>query len=64
LSHDVYVWQRVWNQPVREALVEHAANFQNLVVLKAVISWHEKQPQIIRVPLDYQGPAGWGWKLL
>ena len=53
LSEDVYVWQRDWNQPVREAVAQYASNFESLVVLNAEVSWREKQPQVIRVPLDY-----------
>jgi hypothetical protein len=53
LSEDAYVWQRDWNQPVREAVAQYASNFESLVVLNAEVSWHEKKPQVIRVPLDY-----------
>jgi hypothetical protein len=53
LSEDAYVWQRDWNQPVREAVAQYASNFESLVVLSAEVSWHEKKPQVIRVPLDY-----------
>jgi hypothetical protein len=53
LSHEAYVWQRDWNQPVRESVTQHASNFEGLVVLNAEVSWHEKQPQVIRVPIDY-----------
>ena len=53
LSEDAYVWQREWNQPVREAVEQYAANFESFVVLNSEVSWHEKQPQVIRVPVDY-----------
>jgi hypothetical protein len=53
LSEDAYVWQRDWNQPVREAVAQYAFNFESLVVLQAEVSWREKQPQVIHVPLDY-----------
>jgi hypothetical protein len=53
LSEDAYVWQRDWNQPVREAVAQYSSNFESLVVLNAEVSWREKQPQVIRVPLDY-----------
>ena len=53
LPHDVYVWQRAWNEPVREAVVRHATNFQTLVVLGAEVTWKDKLPQPTRVALDY-----------
>jgi hypothetical protein len=53
LSQDVYVWQRDWNQPVREALAEHASNFQEIIALKADVTWRKGQPQLAQVALDY-----------
>lgn len=54
LRHEVYVWQRAWTQPVREAVAEHATNFAALAVLKAEVSWKAKKPQLVRVALDYE----------
>ena len=53
LAHEAYVWQRAWTEPVREAIKQHASRFSGLTVLNAEISWKDKQPQVIRVPLDY-----------
>ena len=53
LSQDVYVWQRNWNQAVRDAISEHGSNFETLVALKAEVSWHAKRPEFIQVPMDY-----------
>jgi hypothetical protein len=53
LTHEVYVWQRAWTEPVRDAIAQHASRFSGLTVLSAEISWKGKQPQVIRVPLDY-----------
>ena len=53
LAHEAYVWQRVWNQPVRDAIKQHASQFAGLTVLNAEVSWKGEQPQVIRVPLDY-----------
>ena len=53
LPHDVYVWQRAWNDPVREAVIHHATNFETLVVLGAEVTWKDKVPQTTRVALDY-----------
>ena len=53
LTHEAYVWQRAWTQPVRDAVKQHAAQFGGLTVLNAEVSWKNRQPQVIRVPLDY-----------
>lgn len=53
IRHEAYVWQRVWTGPVREAVVQHGTNFAALAMLKAEVSWKEKKPQVVRVPLDY-----------
>jgi hypothetical protein len=48
LRQEVYVWQRAWTQPVRDAVSQHATNFAEIAVLKAEISWKDKQPQLTR----------------
>jgi hypothetical protein len=53
LTHEAYVWQRVWTEPVRDAIKQHGSRFSGLTVLSAEVSWKGKQPQVIRVPLDY-----------
>jgi hypothetical protein len=53
LSHEAYVWQRAWTEPVRDAITQHASAFSGLTVLNAEVSWNDQQPQLIRVPLDY-----------
>lgn len=53
LRHEVYVWQRAWTQPVREAVALRATNFAELVPLKAEISWTDGKPQLTRVAVDY-----------
>jgi hypothetical protein len=53
VRHEVYVWQRAWTQPVRDAVAQHATNFAEIVALKAEISWKEdKRPQLTRVAVD------------
>jgi hypothetical protein len=55
LRHDVYVWQRAWTKPVRDAVTQHATNFAELAVLKAEISWKtNRQPQLARANVDYE----------
>jgi len=58
LTHSAYVWQRSWTEPVREAVVQHGAEFDELVVLGAEVSWKDKQPQATRVGVDYSALAG------
>lgn len=64
LQHEVYIWQRVWSQPVLDAVSEHATNFAALTALKAEISWKAGKPQIARAAVDYRAlirsgrPAG------
>src|SRR5439155_8109767 len=53
LRQEVYVWQRDWNPAVHEAVVRRATNFPRLVALNTEVPWKQKQPQLIRVPLDY-----------
>jgi hypothetical protein len=53
LTHEAYVWQRAWTESVRAAITQHAARFSGLTVLSAEVSWKGKQPQVIRVLLDY-----------
>lgn len=50
---NVYIWQRNWNQGVRDAVIEHGSNFETIVALKAEVSWHAKRPELVQVPLDY-----------
>ena len=53
VRHEVYVWQRAWAEPVRNAVEQHGTNFSALAVLKAEVSWKDKKPQVTRVPVDY-----------
>lgn len=53
LRQEVYVWQRAWTEPVRNALAQHGTNFTALTVLKAEVSWNDKKPQVTRVGVDY-----------
>ena len=57
LRHEVYVWQRAWTQPVRSAVTQHAANFAEIVALKAEVSWKDRKPQLTRVAVDYPSLA-------
>jgi hypothetical protein len=54
LTNDVYVWQRAWTDPVREAIALHGTNFGELVALSAEVTWLKSGPHVVRVPLDYE----------
>ena len=55
LRHEVYVWQRAWTKPVRDAVSQHATNFAAIAVLRAEISWTtNRQPQLTRANVDYE----------
>jgi hypothetical protein len=55
LRQEVYVWQRAWTQPVREAVSQHGTNFAVITVLRAEISWTtNRQPQLTRANVDYE----------
>lgn len=55
LRQEVYVWQRAWTKPVRDAVAQHATNFAAIAVLRAEISWSSnRQPQLIRANVDYE----------
>jgi hypothetical protein len=60
LTQEVYLWQRAWNQPVREALAAHATNFAGMAALAAEVSWRAGEPVVARVPLDYAALAAAG----
>lgn len=54
LRHEAYIWQRAWSQPVRDAVTRRGTNFLSLSILKAEISWKDKQPQMARVAVAYE----------
>ncbi len=57
LRHEVYVWQRAWTEPVRDAITRHGTNFSALTWLKAEVSWKDQKPQVTRVTTDYAALA-------
>jgi len=54
LTNDVYVWQRAWNDAVKDSIDAHAASFGELIVLNAEVSWQNGRQAVARVPLDYK----------
>lgn len=53
LAQEAYVWQRAWNEPIREAVSEHAEHFSRIIALSAEVTWSGGQPRLVRVPVDY-----------
>lgn len=53
MVQQAYVWQRQWNEPVREAVAEHAAAFDRLLVLAAEIEFDAGRPRSITAPLNH-----------
>ena len=57
LTHNAYVWQRSWTDPVRNSLQEHARDFAGFIVLNAEVTWKAKQPTVIHVSIDHAALA-------
>jgi hypothetical protein len=57
LPHDIYIWQRVWNDSVIEAVTNHSPAFSNLVVLKAEITWRNGRPEVTSAHVNYPALA-------
>jgi uncharacterized protein DUF3142 len=57
LPHEVYVWQRSWNDAVIEAVTNHGSAFSNVVVLRAEIAWRDGKPEVIPARLNYPALA-------
>jgi hypothetical protein len=53
LPQDAYVWQRAWNEPVLAAVRQHAPQFAEVVALAAEVTWQKGEPNVFRVPLNY-----------
>ncbi len=53
LPQDVYVWQRAWTGPVREAVGQRGRQFGSLVVLAAEVSWTPDGPRVTHADVDY-----------
>lgn len=60
LSQEAYVWQRVWGEPVREAVGEHGRVFDGLSILGAEVAWKGGTPSVARTEVDYAQLRKWG----
>lgn len=57
LPQEAYVWQRVWNDSVVEAMTNHGAVFSNLVVLTGEVKWNAGKPELIPARANYAALA-------
>jgi hypothetical protein len=53
IRHEVYVWQRVWTEPVRQAIQTHHVAFASIVPLCAQVDWVRGEAQVTRVAVDF-----------
>jgi len=53
LPHECYIWQRVWNDDLRESIQQAKADLHGLVVLAAEIDVRPGDEKQIIVPVDY-----------
>ncbi len=55
LPQQAYVWQRVWNDPVREAVLGASLDVSGLVVLGAEVQWTREEFE--KYPVGFDGTA-------
>src|SRR5688572_17039213 len=60
MPHDVYVWQRAWNDHVREGLTTARGSMQTFVVFTGQITFGGDVPKIVKPTIDYAALAGLG----
>lgn len=53
LTHAIYVWQRVWNDDIRQAISQCAGMTDGFVALAGETMWVDGRPQVVRVSVDY-----------
>jgi len=54
ISHEVYVWQRAWNEDVASSLGRAGELAQGFTVLAAEVSWQDGRARALRVRPDYE----------
>ncbi|OGP60550.1 MAG: hypothetical protein A2V67_15190 [Deltaproteobacteria bacterium RBG_13_61_14] len=54
LPQQAYLWQRAWNDNVRQAVQAATPKLSGMVVLAAEVSWQNHQSTIVRIPIDYE----------
>src|SRR5947208_1537690 len=53
LPQEIFVWQRVWNEPVESALAKARGSVAGFAVLAAEIDLREREPRIFRPNINY-----------
>src|SRR6185436_10452690 len=57
--HEAYIWQRQWNDSVRDAIREATPTLDGFIALGAEVAWRDGQRRIVHVPVDQPGkPTG------
>ena len=54
LKHEVYLWQRLWDASVNQALKSHGASFERILFLAAEIDWRLKNDSVTLIQPDDQ----------
>ncbi|MGB1054544.1 MAG: DUF3142 domain-containing protein [Limisphaerales bacterium] len=54
LKHEVYLWQRLWDASVNQALKSHGASFERILFLAAEIDWRLKTDSVTLIQPDDQ----------
>lgn len=62
LTHEVYIWQRSWNENVRQAVAQARASSVGFVPLAAQIAWRDGRPAVTWPEVDWK-LAGNGHRL-
>ncbi len=52
IPHQAYIWQRLHNGFVEQAIERHGEAFERLVVLAAEVSWRDGRPDVVRIDLQ------------
>lgn len=55
LPHEIYLWNRAWNEAVHQSIREASGEVSRVVVLASQIDFVENQPQLTTVPVK------WSW---
>lgn len=53
LTHEAYVWQRVWSRPVVDAIALAGTTLAGFAPLAAEVSWKGRERVIVRPALDF-----------
>lgn len=60
LRQDLYVWQRTWDEALKQAIRQAAPRVDGFVALAAEVAWVDGRPEVVRVPLDFPALAATG----